>query len=259
FKGAPIKNWLLYYPVEKWLSRYTDCLITINDEDYECAVKKKFKAGFIKKVNGVGIDLNKFIPQTVEKKKELRKKYGYDENDFILIYVGELNHNKNQGLIINVVDVLKNKISNIKLLLVGDGNLMGQYMNQVKKLNLEEYINFLGYRKDIPNLMAISDIAVSASRREGLPVNVMEAMATGLPLVVTDCRGNHDLIRNGENGYVVDINDVENFANVIEELYSSQELREKFRQKSQEFIKQYSIESVMKEMNEIYVKYLMES
>ena len=72
YKGAPLKNWLIYYPIEKWLARCTDCLITINDEDYECAVRKKFKAGSIKKVNGVGIDLNKFKPQTPEKKKELR-------------------------------------------------------------------------------------------------------------------------------------------------------------------------------------------
>ena len=92
FEGAPLKNWLLYYPVEKWLSRYTDCLITINDEDYECAIRKKFKSGTIKKVNGVGIDLNKFTPQTYKKKKELRKIYGYSEKDFILIYVAELNY-----------------------------------------------------------------------------------------------------------------------------------------------------------------------
>jgi glycosyltransferase EpsD len=256
FKGSPLINWLLYYPVEKWLSRYTDCLITINDEDYECAVRKKFKAGSIKKVNGVGIDLNKFTPQTVEKKKELRKQYGYNDTDFILICVAELNHNKHQDLLINAVSILKNKIPNIKLLLVGSGNLMEQYKKQVKKLGLEKYIQFLGYRSDVSNLLTISDLLVSASRREGLPVNVMEAMATGLPLVVTDCRGNRDLVKNGENGYVVGIDDVDGFANAVEELYSSQESRQEFGQKSLEFIKQYSLESVMKGMDEIYLHYI---
>ncbi|WP_427337950.1 glycosyltransferase family 4 protein [Caloranaerobacter sp. DY30410] len=256
FKASPLINWLLYYPVEKWLSKYTDCLITINDEDYECAVKNKFKAGSVKKVNGVGVDLNKFTPQTVEKKKELRKQYGYNDTDFILICVAELNHNKHQDLLINAVSILKNKIPNIKLLLVGSGNLMKQYKKQVKKLGLEKYIQFLDYRSDVSNLLIISDLLVSASRREGLPVNVMEAMATGLPLVVTDCRGNRDLVKNGENGYVVGIDDVDGFANAVEELYGSQESRQEFGQKSLEFIKQYSLESVMKEMDEIYLHYI---
>ncbi|EOD00103.1 glycosyltransferase family 4 protein [Caldisalinibacter kiritimatiensis] len=256
FKRAPIVNWLLYYPVEKWLSKYTDCLITINDEDYECAIRKKFKAGFIKKVNGVGIDLNKFKFQTSEKRKELRKQYGYSEMDFILIFVAELNHNKHQDMLINVVNVLKNKIPNIKLLLVGEGNLMEQYMYQVKELDLENNIKLLGYRKDVPNLMAISDVAVSASRREGLPVNVMEAMATGLPLVVTDCRGNRDLVKNGENGYVVGIDDVDGFANAVDELYRLHKVRVKYGLNSVELVKKCSLDNVIIKMEQIYKKYI---
>jgi glycosyltransferase EpsD len=255
FKGAPLINWLLYYPIEKWLSKYTDCLITINDEDYELAVNK-LKARSVKKVPGVGVDLNKFVPQKLEKKKELRKQYGYSDDDFILIYVGELNYNKHQDLLIKVVHVLKNKIPNIKLLLVGDGRLIEDYKQQVINLKLEDYIHFLGYRKDVPNLMAIADVAVSASRREGLPVNVMEAMATGLPLVVTDCRGNRDLVANGENGFVVALDDIDAFADAIEKLYNSQELRTKFGRANLEMIKKYSLENVMRCMEEIYRDYI---
>jgi glycosyltransferase EpsD len=255
FKGAPLKNWLFYYNIEKWLGRFTDCIITINDEDY-IAAQKLLKINDVKYIPGVGIDLNKFKPQTIETKKELRKQYGYDKNDFILICIGELNNNKHQDLLINVVSVLKNKIPNVKLLLVGSGNLMDQYKNQVKKLNLERYIEFLGYRSDVPNLLSLSDILVSASRREGLPVNVMEAMATGLPLVVTDCRGNRDLVKDNQNGFVIGIDDVDGFANEVDKLYKSEELREKFGEKSLEFIKDYSVENVMKEMREIYSYYL---
>ncbi len=256
FKGAPLINWLLYYPIEKWLSKYTDCLITINDEDYELAVNN-FKARSVKKVPGVGVDLNKFVPQTLEKKKELRKQYGYSDDDFILIYVAELNHNKHQDLLIKVVDVLKNKIPNIKLLLVGAGKLIEDYKQQVRDLKLKDHIHFLGYRKDVPNLMAIADVAVSASRREGLPVNVMEAMATGLPLVVTDCRGNRDLVVNGKNGFVIALDDVDAFADAIERLYNSQELRTKFGRANLEMIKEYSLENVIKYMEEIYRDYII--
>ena len=256
FKGAQIKNWLLYYPVEKWLSKYTDCLITINDEDYECAVKKNFKAGSIKKVNGVGIDLNKFTPQTEELKIKLREEYQFDKDDFILMYAAELNYNKHQDLLINVVNLLKDKIPNIKLLLAGTGKLRKQYEEQIRAKNLQKYVKLLGLRKDIPKLLKLSDVAVASSRREGLPVNVMEAMATGLPLVVTKTRGHIDLVKHGVNGFVVGINDIEGFANAIEKLYKIETLRESYGKKNLELIKEYSIENVIEQMKEIYRRYI---
>lgn len=256
YKGAPLKNWVLYYPIEKWLSRYTDCLITINKEDYNTAINKEFKAGDIKLVHGVGIDLNRFQPQTLEKKMKVRKDYGYKKEDFILFYAAELNFNKHQDLLIKVVNILKNNIPNIKLLLAGNGPLEGQYKRQVEQLNLGRYVDFLGYRNDIPSLLAMSDVVVASSRREGLPVNIMEAMATGLPLVVTNIRGHRDLVRNGENGYIVELNNVEGFAKSIENLYKDEKLRERFGQKSIELIQQYSLESILKELKMIYIKFL---
>ncbi|MBO8162020.1 MAG: glycosyltransferase family 4 protein [Thermosipho sp. (in: Bacteria)] len=257
FEGAPLKNWLIYYNIEKWLGRFTDCIITINNEDYISA-QKRLKINDVKYIPGVGIDLNNFKPQTPEKKIELRKEYGYRDTDFILIYVAEMSYRKHQDLLINAVNILRNKIPNFKLLLVGTGDLIKKYKEQTQNLDLEQYIHFLGYRKDIPNLMAIADIAVSSSRQEGLPVNVMEAMATGLPLVVTDCRGNRDLVRNGENGYVVGIDDVDGFANAVEELYELEELRAKFGQKSLELIKEYSLENVRNKMTKIYSHYIQQ-
>jgi glycosyltransferase EpsD len=252
YKGASLRNWAVYYLIEKWLSKYTDCLITINEEDYRMCTNNNFKAKSIKIVNGIGIDLNKFQLQTVVNKTQLRKEYGYSEGDFILIYVAELNYNKHQDLLIEAVNVLKNKIPNVKLLLVGIGSLKQQYEKQARKLGLEGNVEFLGYRTDISNLLKLSDIAVSSSRREGLPVNVMEAMATGLPLVVTDVRGNRDLVLNGENGYVVGVEDVEMVTSSIESLYKSQELRKKFGGVNLELINIYSLESIMKKMEEIY-------
>ena len=256
YKGAPLKNWILYYPIEKWLSRYTDCLITINEEDYSTAISKKFKADKIKMVHGVGVDLDKFEPQTMEKKIQIRKEYGYKENDFILFYAAELNSNKHQDLLINVLNILKNKIPNIKLLLAGNGSLESQYKRQAKQLEVNDNIEFLGYRNDINNLLMLSDIAVASSRREGLPVNVMEAMATGLPLVVTDVRGHRDLVKNEESGYVVGLNDIEGFANSIEKLYEDDELRFKFGRKGLELVQKYSLENVLKEMEDIYILFL---
>lgn len=251
YKGAPLKNWLLYYPVEKWLARYTDCLITINEEDYELA-RKKFKTGSIKKVDGVGVDINRFKPPAEEEKLALRQEYGFNEKDFIIICVGELNANKNQALAIKAVKILKERIPNIKLLLAGKGDMEKQYRKMAEKLGVKDNVLFLGYRRDIPELLSISDIAVSSSRREGLPVNVMEAMATGLPLVVTDCRGNRDLVRNGENGFVVGIDDAEGMAERIEYIYNNGEMKEKARKYNLNSIKNYSLDTIEKQIACIY-------
>ncbi|MCK4257777.1 MAG: glycosyltransferase family 4 protein [Halanaerobiales bacterium] len=257
FKGATLKNWIIYYFMEKMAAKWTDGLITINKEDYDSANKMKLrKSNSVFKVHGVGIDLYKFSPQTIKAKNELRKKYGYSNENFILFYAAELNQNKNQNMLIKVVNSLRNSGIPVKLLLAGNGILAKQYKEQVIKLDLVKNVEFLGFRKDIESLLKISDVAVASSKREGLPVNVMEAMATGLPLVVTDCRGNRDLVSVDENGYVVGIDDIGGFTKAIEKLYSSEKLRQKLGRKNTEIVKKYMIDNVIKEMEEVYSNYL---
>lgn len=250
FKGAPVKNWIIYFSIEKLLGRYTDTIITINNEDYLNS-KKKLKIKKVEYIHGVGIDINKYIPQTIHKKNELRTLLGYKEDDFIIIYAGELSYRKHQDLIISVVGKLNNKIPNLKLLLAGTGDMLNEYRKLVENLNVTTNVEFLGYRNDVGNLMMISDVAVSTSRQEGLPLNVMEAMATALPLIVTDCRGNRDLIGDGENGFLLN-SDIEDFSEAIQKIYFSKELREKFSYASLSSIKKYSTDVVKKEMVGIY-------
>lgn len=251
FKGAPLKNWILYYGIEKLLGRLTDCIITINKEDFE-ASKNKLKINKVEHINGVGINLDKYQPQSKERKEHLRKKYGYNQNNFIIVYVGELSYRKQQSLIINSAAILNDKIGDLKILLVGVGELESEYKKMVKELGLEGIVNFMGYRNDVPDLMMLSDIAVSASRQEGLPVNIMEAMATGLPLVVTNCRGNRDLVEDGINGYIVDIDDSISFSKAVIRLYNSKSLRESFKKENVQLIKKYSLDKIKKEMERIF-------
>ncbi|MEK4293548.1 glycosyltransferase family 4 protein [Paenibacillus sp. FSL R5-0914] len=250
FKGAPLKNWLLFYPMEKWLSRYTDCLITINNEDYNIA-KKKFRSK-VMLINGVGINLDEFSIQTLEGKNRQRIDKGYNLDDFILIYVGELSYRKHQDLLIRAVNILKNKIPNIKLLLVGTGEKLEEYKSLSENLDLKDYVEFLGYRNDINNLMLLSDIAISSSRQEGLPVNIMEAISTGLPLLVSNCRGNRDLVINGENGYVFNLKSPDEVALQIIKLHDSQALRKEFYNKNILLREQFAIEKIMEDMIDLY-------
>lgn len=178
YKGAPLKNWIIYYPVEKYLSKFTDCLITINQEDYELA-KRRFskRCKDIEYVPGVGIDENKFdFEMTEEEKQKLRESLGIKNDDFVMIYPARLDKNKNQGLLIDAVKKLSREFPNIQLLLPGNDELNGYYQNMAKERDVESKIHFLGYRKDIQRLIKISNLAVSSSLREGLPVNIMEAM-----------------------------------------------------------------------------------
>ncbi len=209
YKGAPILNWLIYYPIEKWLSRYTDTLITINEEDYNIA-KKKFKAKNIELVHGVGVDEHNFnFEISKDERHKLRKSLGLKDDDFVLIQVGELNKNKNQIMAIEAMRDLVKIYSNIHLLIVGIGELEDFYNKKIKEYNLDKNIHLLGYREDVSKLLKISDILLSLSYREGLPVNVIEGLMAGLPVIVTDCRGSKDLVKDGVNGYIIKINNNE--------------------------------------------------
>ena len=251
YKGAGIKSWLLFYFIEKWMSKYTDCLITLNKEDYNIA-KNKFKAKETILINGVGVNTEEFTQQTKIEKEELRNKYNYKKDDFILLYAADITYRKHHDLLIESINLIKEKIPEIKLLLAGDGDYINKYKEISKKYKLEKEVNFLGHRNDISNLMKLSDIGVSSSRQEGLPVNVMEAMAVGLPLIVTNCRGNRDLIKNDINGYVVGINDPIEFSEAILKLYQSKEKREEFSKENIQAIKKYSLDIIMKDMIKVY-------
>lgn len=251
YKGAPAKNWILYYPLEKIVSYVTDLIITINEEDYRIA-NKRFLCDEVKLVNGVGVDLKKFGPISGKEKLSLREKYGYKENDFILIYVAELSKRKQQHKLIEAISELKHKLPNIKLLLVGEGDLELEYVNQAKKSNTLSEVEFLGYRNDVSNLMKISDICVSSSRQEGLPLNIMEAMATGLPIVATDCRGNRDLVEVGRNGFLVKKQDNKGFSDYIYNLSQSPKLHRALSRESLNIVERYSLDIIMQEMVDIY-------
>lgn len=212
YKGAPLLNWMLFYPVEKILSYKTDDLITINKEDYEFA-KKKMKAKRIHYVPGVGVEPEKFsLKMSEDEKDKLRQEVGISKDDFVLICVGELNDNKNQIMQIEAMRELVKENNNVKLLLAGDGYKKEFLQEKIREYNLEENVKLLGYRTDIPRLFQISNAAVSTSKREGLPVNIIEAQICGLPCIVTDCRGNRDLVQDGINGYIVKIDDIGNMA-----------------------------------------------
>lgn len=244
FKGAPILNWLIYYPIEKLMARYTDCLITINQEDYDFA-KKHLKAKQIELVHGVGVDENKFsFEMSEEEKNNLREELGLNKDDYVISYVAELNKNKNQIMIINAMKELIKYKNNIKLLLIGDGKLREFLKNEISKNNLGKNISLLGYRKDVPKILKITDLYISTSKREGLPVNLIEAMMTGLPIIATNCRGNRDIAKK-----TVEIDNVEELTDNIKKCIENKD--DYICEKRYD----YELKNVIKRMEEIYKQF----
>lgn len=250
YKGAPVINWILYYPVEKWLSRYTDVLITINKEDYERA--KTFKAGKVCYVPGVGIDLKKFNVGYVNKEQK-RKEIGVSANDFVLLSVGELIPRKNHEVVIRALSVLKqlDKLSHIEYVICGRGAYETDLKKLAEELSVADHIHFLGYRNDISEICNCADLFVFMSHQEGLPVALMEAMACGLPAVCSNIRGNTDLIEDGVTGLISN-NTPEELAEVINEMRNDAVLRDRLSSAALQKIKQFDLSSVEDEMTKIY-------
>ena len=245
YKGAPLKNWLIYYPAEKICSYFTDVLITVNKEDYNLA-KRKMRAKNVEYIPGVGIELSKFQNIQVDRNNK-RKELGVPETAIMLLSVGEVNENKNQEIIIRAIVNKKD----IYYVIAGDGKQLEDMKKLAELLGVSERILFLGYRTDVAELCKAADIYALPSKREGLPVAVLEAMASGLPCVVSNIRGNIELI--DENGGVLfDPNSLEKCEEAINLILKSD--LEKMSGYNTEKIKMFSSETVNEIMLDIYEK-----
>lgn len=242
YKGAPLKNWLIYYPVEKICSHFTDVLITINKEDYILA-QNKMKAKCVEYVPGVGIDLETFN-QVISSKKEKRKELGIPEDSLLFLSVGELNENKNHEVVIRAIADM-----NVYYIIAGEGDFKQHLQNVINDLEIGNTVKLLGYRHDVRELYKAADAFIFPSFREGLSVSVMEAMASGLPVICSNIRGNTDLIDNS-GGALFNPHSIEDCKNAILRALNSDMNSYGLYNKAK--IKAFSIEEVHKEMHRIF-------
>lgn len=254
FKGSPAINWILYYPLEKMAAKWTDVMILINKEDYNL-VERKFSLrnnGQIYYINGVGVQLDLFEDKNYLLMKKYKKELNICKSDMVISCVGELNKNKNQIQLLQALNNSKNK-ENVSLLIVGEGNEKQNLKDYCDKNGLNK-VQFLGYRRDVANLLAISDILVLVSHREGLPKSLMEGMASSLALLGTNTRGIRDIIKDGINGYIVEIGDYNTLSEKIDYLYEDRVKLSSMKKESHMLSNQYRIDFVIKQLDEIYNK-----
>ena len=252
FTGAPLLNWLLFYPAEKILAPLTDVLITINQEDYLRA-QKKMRCKRIEYVPGVGIDTKKFRCGEVDLQQK-RQELGFGEDDFLILTVAEMTPNKNHITVLNAMEKLKDKaeFANIHYLVVGRGVMKESLQNSAWELGIGEHVHFLGYRTDAPELYRCSDMFAFVSFREGLSVALMEAMTCGLPIMCTRIRGNTDLIEDNVSGIFTD-NHPDAVAENILRLYRDPGFRATLGANATKKVLLFDEESVLRQMKEIYL------
>ena len=241
----------IFYFIEKAMVKYTDKIITMNKEDYNFAIKMtkntKCEVNF---VHGVGIDFSKYNKITDDLViNQVKNKFDISKNDFILLCISEFIKRKN---IVQAIKSMNNTPENCKLIILGDGKLKNNLKAITKRYSLEKKIIFLGHRKNVNEILSITNVLILTSLLEGLPRSIMEAMAIGLPIIATNTKGNIDLVENKKNGFIVEIGDYIETNKKILELYNNRELVKLMGYESKKRIKKYDIKFVLDEMKYIY-------
>jgi glycosyltransferase EpsD len=250
YEGAPKKNWILFYPIEKYFSRMTDKIITITQEDYTIA-SEKFHCK-IERIHGVGVDEKRYYPVDDADKKKVREAFGYSKDQKIILCIGELLPNKNQKMAIHMMAEIVKYFPNSKLILAGNGTEKENLEKEIESLGLHDNIQMIGYCTRLEDYQHITDILVSCSKREGLGLNVIEAMLSSNPVVATKNRGHKELIRDGENGFLVDVDDYKGMFSKVRNLLENQDEYNRIRESALLVAKGYGFSNVKKELRDIY-------
>ena len=242
FKGADIGSWMVFYPIERLLSRCCDMIVTINREDEARA--KTFHCPRVEYIHGIGVNTERLHKRNEQ--SNIRAELGLAETDFLLLSVGELNENKNHQVILRALAELRDE--NIHYLLCGKGELLDRLKALATQLGISEQVHFLGYRNDVVDICAQADVFAFPSRREGLGLAPLEAMYCGLPLVASDTRGIQDYTFEGKSGFLRSSEDVVGFAEAIRKLKEKPSLRECCGARNRETVKAFCLDQVKEEL-----------
>ena len=250
FKGSSKKNWLVYYPIEKHMARLCDLVITVNEEDYELAKERFGKRTRVERIHGVGVDEGRYHPALPAEQLAMRAAEGLTESDFAILCTGELNDNKDQSTLIRAAAMIRDELPGLKVLLAGNGPKEGELRALIKELGLEETVRLLGYRTDLERVTPAVDLVVSCSHREGMPLNIIEAMLCKKPVVASHNRG-HDELVSDETGALIPAGDVRGFAEAVLSYAKDPEKRAAAGERGAVKAAPYSVGEVKKEFARI--------
>ena len=242
FKGASLPHWLIFYPVERIMSRFCDMIVTINHEDEARA--KTFHCPRVEYIHGIGVNTDRL--RRKDEQSDIRAELGLQENDLLVLSVGELNDNKNHQTIIRAISKLDD--DSIHYAICGKGDRMEALQTLAAELKMEHNVHFLGYRTDVVDICSRADIFAHPSMREGLSVASLEAMYCGLPLVMSTVRGAGDYLKDGESGFLCRYDDIDGFAAGIGNLRNDSGLRKRCGERNMQTVKSYTLDNVREEI-----------
>ncbi len=259
YKNGSLLNWLIFYPIEVIMSFFTDAIITINAEDFNTLSSPAFRCKLKYRINSVGIDLKpfeEFYKEHGSNKINIRESLGYTQEQFILIYVGEHTQRKNHKFIIDAVPHLIEDIPDLKVIFTSRGVLWDANSNYIKQLQLEKYIDMVGFVNNLKEYMLIADVGISSSKGEGFGMNLLEEMFFKIPVVGSENKGHNEFIIHGETGFKFKQESRNEFVQYILDLYKNPDLRERIGINGREYIERFKIDNSVKAMAEIYSHFL---
>lgn len=249
--ASPKKNWMIYYPVERFLSRFCDYIVTINKEDFNRA--KTFHCKNVRYIPSVGVDINR-IKELVVEKAAKKESIGVPGDKLLILSAGELIERKNHAVIIRALAKINHP--DVYYAIAGKGPLREDLAELAKELGLSERVIFLGFRTDVFELYHAADISAFPSKIEGLGLAGVEAMAAGVPLVSSNVHGILDYVMDGKTGYALAPDDVDGFADAIKKLVDSPNLRESMRDACLAAVEPFELSNALRVMWEIYEEIL---
>ncbi|MBQ3226832.1 MAG: glycosyltransferase family 4 protein [Clostridia bacterium] len=247
YKGAPLLNWLLYYPIEKLMARFTDVLITINEEDYGRA--KKFKAKKVYHIPGMGVDCDK-IAQAENKREEFRKELQIPEDAFVILSVGELNVNKNHKVILEAIGQIPNE--KIYYVICGKGGQKENLEIKAAEFGFSDRLKLVGWQPNVSEWLSVADAFAFPSIREGLGLAALEAMAAGLPIITSDAGGIKEYSEDGKTGFACSADDTAGFAKALLTLKENEAMRKEMSEYNRRAVQKFDVKNVEQILKEIY-------
>ena len=245
--AAPKKNWMMFYPMERMMSRFCDYIVTINKEDFNRA--KTFHAPNVRYIPGVGVNINRIHDCKIDK-KAYKREIGVPGDCVLILSIGEMIERKNHEVIVRALAEVQNP--NVYYAICGKGPLREHLEQLANELGVGDRVKFLGFRKDIPELCNTADISAFPSRIEGLGLAGIEAMAAGVPLVSSNVHGILDYVIDGKTGYALNPEDVDGFAKAISKLADDENLRNDMAANCWNAVAPFEIDNALRVMWGIY-------
>ena len=255
FRGAPWYYWATIFPAEYFLSRRTDGIVTINQDDCRYA-RDWLKCRRTYWIPGIGVDTVRFRPVSEVRKAELRHALGFTAEDFLLVYVSEFIRRKNHAFLLNAARALLERVPNARMVFLGAGELWAATRHGIEKMNLGNRVFCPGFREDVERFAAIADVGISSSRQEGLGLGLLEHMACGVPVVATEGRGHRELVEDGVSGFLFAQGDTGQFVDRVARLHKDTALRASMGAKSIARAQDFAVERSLAAMQRVYGEFL---